>query len=113
VLRPRACPRFGSLLARLPLPLQAGALAVFFYSGVVAVAAACSDRRAASIVDLTERAAVCSALHGVPPSERIATVQTFNHPAALCGHALVADTAAISGATASIRRRWRSASVVL
>jgi len=83
-------PALGGVLARLPLPLRAGVLVVFFYSGAVAVAAACSERRAASIVDLAERAAVCSALDGIPPSERIATVQTFNHPVALCGHALVA-----------------------
>jgi hypothetical protein len=67
-------------------------LVLFFYSGAVAVAAACTDERAAPIVDLAERAAVCSALDAVPvrAGERIATVQTFNHPVALCGHALVA-----------------------
>jgi hypothetical protein len=83
-------PAIGALLGRLAPPLRVGTLAVFFYSGAVAVVAACAGTRSASIVDLEERSAVCAALAGIPAADRIATMQTFNHPAALCGHALVA-----------------------
>jgi hypothetical protein len=83
-------PPMGDLLARLSRPLRAGALVFLLYSGVAAVASACWGARAARVASVAEQAAVCSALQSLPPGERIATVQTFNHPVALCGHALVA-----------------------
>ncbi|HSD28519.1 MAG TPA: hypothetical protein VLL75_14550 [Vicinamibacteria bacterium] len=83
-------PPMGAVVSRLSLPLRAGALVLLLYSGVVAVASACWGARAAQIASVEEKAAVCAALRALPPGERIATVQTFNHPAALCGHALVA-----------------------
>jgi hypothetical protein len=83
----------GALLARQRLAVRAGLVALLVYPGVIAVGAASSPARAAAIVDLERRAAVCRALQGLRPDDRVATEQTFNHPVALCGHALVAGYA--------------------
>jgi hypothetical protein len=60
------------------------------FSGGVSIAAACRGREAAAIANREELLGVCDLLRGVPVGERVATVQTFNHPVALCGHPLVA-----------------------
>jgi len=83
-------PPIAGVVGGIPVWPRAALCALLFYSGAASVAGACSTRRAVAILQLEETAAVCSALSSLPPGDRIATVQVFNHPAALCGHALVA-----------------------
>jgi hypothetical protein len=83
-------PAIADVVGRIPRSPRVALYALLFYSGALSVAAACSKDRAVALFSVEEVTAVCSALSGVPPGERIATAQTFNHPAALCGHALVA-----------------------
>jgi hypothetical protein len=82
------------VLARLRLPLRALALAALFFSGAVAVlAASLAPLGRNEVLDLAETQGVCRALAGISVCERVATVPTFNHPVALCGHPLVAGYA--------------------
>jgi hypothetical protein len=73
----------------LRLPLRVAAWALLFFSGFVCVA---SSLRGSGyeVLRVEERDEVCRALATLPPNARVATVQTFNHPVALCGQALVA-----------------------
>jgi hypothetical protein len=45
------------------------------------------------VAETEEIAEVCRGVQGLSPSGRVATVQTFNHPVALCGQPLVAGYA--------------------
>jgi hypothetical protein len=83
-------PAIADVLRRFPAWPRAAVCALLFYSGAWTVAAACSIRGAVPILRMEDRRAVCAAMSDIPPGERIATAQVFNHPAALCGHALVA-----------------------
>jgi len=80
------------VLDRLRIPVRAGAWALLFFSGFVCVA---SSLRGSGyeIARTDERDEVCSALAPLPADARVATVQTFNHPVALCGQSLVAGYA--------------------
>jgi hypothetical protein len=82
------------LLARLRLVARAVALWLLFFSGAISVAAA-SGRAAAGleILDQQEYHGVCAALAGLGREERVATMQTHNHPVALCGQPIVAGYA--------------------
>ncbi len=77
------------VLDRLRLPLRAVAWTVLFFSGAVCVA---SSLRGGGfeVVRVDERDEVCRAVAGLAADDRVATVQTFNHPVALCGQSLVA-----------------------
>jgi hypothetical protein len=78
------------VLARLRVALRAAALALLFASGVQAVLWGCFGKLPRlEILERAEYTAVCAALASVPTT-RVATVQTFNHPVALCGRKLVA-----------------------
>jgi len=78
------------VLARLRLPLRALALAALFLSGAVSVlAASLAPLGRNEVLDLAETEGVCRALAGISVRERVATVPTFNHPVALCGHPVV------------------------
>lgn len=82
------------VLARLRLPLRTVALAVLFFSGAVSVlAASVAPLGRIEVLNLAETEGVCRALAGISVRERIATLPTFNHPVALCGHPLVAGYA--------------------
>jgi hypothetical protein len=82
------------VLARLRLPLRTLAVAALFFSGAVAVlAASVAPLGRNEVLDLAETQGVCRALAGISVRERVATVPTFNHPVALCGHPLVAGYA--------------------
>jgi hypothetical protein len=85
-------PALGSVvLRRLPRPASAAVVVLLLFSGAVGVLAASLGRGPRlELLNRAEYAAVCGALAGVGPDERVATVQTHNHPVALCGHALVA-----------------------
>jgi hypothetical protein len=83
-------PVIGEVVRRVPAWPRAALSVLLFYSGAISVAAACSKKQAVALLELDEVRGVCSALSGIPPGDRIATTQTFNHPVALCGHALVA-----------------------
>jgi hypothetical protein len=83
-------PPMADVVGRIPAWPRAALHVLLFYSGALSVAAACSSQRAVPVLEIEEGAAVCSALSGIPPGSRIATAQIFNHPVALCGHALVA-----------------------
>jgi hypothetical protein len=85
-----ALPAIAGVVGSIPVWPRVVMCVLLFYSGALSVTGASSGRRAVSIVQLEETRAVCSALSSIPPADRIATVQVFNHPAALCGHALVA-----------------------
>jgi hypothetical protein len=86
-------PAVGDALRSLPAPPRAGLHVLLFYSGALSVVSACSGQGAVPLLAVQEAASVCAALSGIPPGERVATAQVFNHPAALCGHALVAGYA--------------------
>jgi hypothetical protein len=82
------------VLARLHVAVRAVAIAVLFLSGAVSVlAASLAPLGRNEVVDLAEMEGVCPALEGVSVRERVATVPTFNHPVALCGHPVVAGYA--------------------
>jgi hypothetical protein len=83
-------PAIADVLRLVPAWPRAALYVLLFYSGAVSVATACSTARAVPLFEVDEVAAVCTALSGIAPGERIATTQNFNHPVALCGHALVA-----------------------
>jgi hypothetical protein len=78
------------VLARLRPSLRAAALALLFASGVQVMLWACFGRLPRlELLDRAEYAGVCEALARVETT-RVATVQTFNHPVALCGRPIVA-----------------------
>lgn len=71
--------------------LRAGVIAVWLLPGVVTVADATLDPRHGYVIyDAREVGDVCAALRGIPAGTRFAVSPSFNHPVALCGHALVA-----------------------
>jgi hypothetical protein len=74
--------------------VRALVLAALFLSGAVSVlAASLAPLGRNEVVDIAEMEGVCGALGGVSVRERVATVPTFNHPVALCGHPVVAGYA--------------------
>jgi hypothetical protein len=77
------------VLDRLRMPVRVAAWALLFFSGFVCVA---SSLRGGGyeVARVEERDEVCRAVAPLPPNARVATVQAFNHPVALCGQALVA-----------------------
>jgi hypothetical protein len=78
------------VLARLGAGLRAAALALLFASGLESLLWGCmGPLPRLQILDRAEYEGVCEALARVPTT-RVATLQTFNHPVALCGRALVA-----------------------
>lgn len=77
-------------LDRLRPALAAAALVVLFASGAQSILWGCLGRLPRlELLDRVEYAGVCEAL-GRVATERVATAQTFNHPVALCGRAIVA-----------------------
>jgi len=81
----------GSLvLGRVTPPWRVALVSSLLFSGAVSVTAASLGRGPRlEVLDLAERDGVCRALDGVRTT-RVATAQTFNHPVALCGRAIVA-----------------------
>jgi hypothetical protein len=79
-------------LAIEPLPAAArvAALVALFAPGALAMGASLDPAHAYPVADVAEERSVCAGLAALPVTERVATVQTFNHPVALCGHPLVA-----------------------
>jgi len=78
-------------LERLPGLARGALVSLWLLPGTVNVADATLDgRHGYAIYDVAEVDAVCDALRPVAVEERIAAFPTFNHPVALCGHALVA-----------------------
>ena len=77
-------------LRERPRWLQATLVILLLAPGVPAAIGATFHRKALAIFNVAETAAVCEGLRAVPPDARVATVQTFNHPVALCGRAVVA-----------------------
>jgi hypothetical protein len=79
------------VLARLRAPVRAAVLLGLLLPGAAAVFLASREPKPRiEILNLAETDGVCRALAGFPPGDRVATVPTFNHPVALCGHPLVA-----------------------
>jgi hypothetical protein len=84
---------FGPLAAWLgerPAWLRLVLVVLLLAPGVPALLGSLRAGRALVVFEDDEKQEVCDGLRGVPPSARIATSQTFNHPVALCGRALVA-----------------------
>ena len=80
----------GLVLARLRPALRAAALVLLFASGFASVLWASIARMPRlEVLNLAEYVGVCEAL-AKTPTERVATLQTFNHPVARCGRPLVA-----------------------
>jgi hypothetical protein len=77
------------VLDRLRVPQRAVAWALLCFSGFVCVASSLRGR-GYEVVRVDERDEVCRAVAPLPANARVATVQTFNHPVAVCGQALVA-----------------------
>jgi hypothetical protein len=78
-----------AVVDRLPPAARDAAWALLFLSGFVSVASSLRGD-GYEILRVEEKEEVCRGLAGLPAGERVATVQTFNHPVALCGQALVA-----------------------
>jgi hypothetical protein len=78
-----------AVLDRLRLPLRAVAWGLLCFSGLVCVASSLRGR-GHEVFRVEERDEVCRAVAALPADTRVATVQTFNHPVALCGQPLVA-----------------------
>jgi hypothetical protein len=89
-----ALPPIGSLvLDRVGAAWRAALVVGLVFSGAVSVVGASLGKGPRlEVLDRAEYEGVCRALSGVNTS-RIATVQTFNHPVALCGRPIVAGYA--------------------
>jgi hypothetical protein len=74
----------------LPAAARVAALVVLLAPGAFAIGASLDPAHAYPVADVAEERSVCAGLAALPVTERVATVQTFNHPVALCGHPLVA-----------------------
>jgi hypothetical protein len=84
---------FDLAVARMRRWARAVTVVVLFFSGAVSVLGASLGRGPRlEILDVAEYEGVCRALAEVRTA-RVATVQTFNHPVALCGHPIVAGYA--------------------
>jgi hypothetical protein len=83
-------PAISDVVRRVPAWPRVALCVLLFYSGVACVAAGCSKTQAVALFEVDEVRGVCLALSGLSSGDRVATAQTFNHPVALCGHALVA-----------------------
>lgn len=86
-----ALPPIGSLvLSRLAAGWRVATVVGLLFSGAVCVTGASLGRGPRlEVLKRAEYDAVCEALAGLAV-RRVATAQAFNHPAALCGHAIVA-----------------------
>jgi len=89
-----ALPPIGSLvLSRLAPPWRLAIAVGLLFSGAVSVTgASLGGGPRLELLDLREYEGVCRALGSVKTT-RVATVQTFNHPVALCGRPIVAGYA--------------------
>lgn len=88
-------PAIGSLVLARLRPVSRGlAIVLLFFSGAESVLAASLGRGyRLELLQRGEYEAVCAALAGLGRDDRVATVQTHNHPVALCGQPLVAGYA--------------------
>jgi hypothetical protein len=88
-------PAVGELVidALAPGPRSLILLALFLPGIAAVVGASVGSGPPLEIFRVSEREGVCSALSQLPIRARVATVPTFNHPVALCGHPLVAGYA--------------------
>jgi hypothetical protein len=77
-------------LASLPLGLRSALAVLLLAPGVPAALGGFLASRPLVVFEEQEKEAVCTAVEALAPSARVATAQTFNHPVALCGRALVA-----------------------
>jgi hypothetical protein len=81
------------VVGRLRPALRVVGMVLLFASGLSSLLWGCFGRRPRlDVLDRAEYTAVCQALARVETS-RVATAQTFNHPVALCGRAIVAGYA--------------------
>ncbi len=87
-------PAIATGLERMPALARGAVVSLWLLPGTVNVAdATLNPRHGYAIYDVAEVDAVCDALRPIAVAERIAVFPTFNHPVALCGHALVAGYA--------------------
>lgn len=86
-----ALPPIGTLvLDRAPRAWRAALLCGLLIPGAISALAGCfGGRTRLEIAWAGELESVCEALSRVPRSDRVATLPSFNHPVALCGHPLV------------------------
>ena len=78
------------VMGRLGLALRIVVLVGLLAPGAVAIGRSLGPAHAYEVIGVGEEASACRGLEGLPVGARVATVQTFNHPVALCGHPLVA-----------------------
>jgi hypothetical protein len=90
LLLPGPLPAF---LASRPLRLRVPLVLLLLAPGVPAALGGFIASRPLPVLDESEKEEVCAAVAALPPSARVATAQTFNHPVALCGRAVVAGYA--------------------
>jgi hypothetical protein len=83
-------PPIATLLETEPPSRRAIAVALLLLPGVPAVLRGFRGSPGLEVFRNQEMAEVCDALSDIPVAARIAAAQTFNHPAALCGHPVVA-----------------------
>jgi hypothetical protein len=87
-------PVFALAVRPLTPALRAALLVLLFLPGFVTVARATFPPAPGIVVsERAELEGVCAAVKALAVGERVATVQTFNHPVALCGQPLVAGYA--------------------
>jgi hypothetical protein len=86
-----ALPPIGTLvLDRASRAWRAALLCGLLIPGAISALAGCvGGRTRLEIAWAGELEGVCEALSRVPRSDRVATLPSFNHPVALCGHPLV------------------------
>jgi hypothetical protein len=77
-------------LAERPRAVRVPLVALLLAPALPAAVGGFLASRPLVVFEEAEKAAVCAAIEAIPPTDRIATAQTFNHPVALCGGAIVA-----------------------
>jgi hypothetical protein len=83
-------PALGDLMSRFSISLRSLILVAWLAPGAVTVAGATLVlRHDLDVYDIGERSTVCRIVARLPPDVRVAARPTFNHPAALCGQAVV------------------------
>jgi hypothetical protein len=80
------------VIERLPSWGRVGLVALLLAPGAFTLGASLSPQ-AYGVAEADELSDVCQGVRALLPSGRVATVQTFNHPVALCGQPLVAGYA--------------------
>ncbi len=81
------------VIERFPAAGRIALVALLLAPGAFTLVASLGPQQGYSVAESDELTAVCQAVEPLTAAGRVATVQTFNHPVALCGQPLVAGYA--------------------